>query len=427
MNRREDDNTDNDDLDDSSTEEINIDPDSADADDEPRRQRFRIRRNLPGRRLDKYLAARLPRMSRTMVAKLIKEGEITVNDRPAKRSYEPAEGDIIDVLVPPPEPLVITPENIPLDILYEDEYLLAINKRAGIICHPARSTQSGTIANAVAYHAESLSTGSAPFRPGIVHRLDKNTTGLMLIAKTDEAHWRVAMQFERRTIQKTYFAILEGNPSRDGDIIDAPLGAHPKIKDIYLVPGSQFVSKVTKSAVTRYQVVKRYTGFTTMQLHPKTGRTHQLRVHMSYIGHPIMGDTQYGGHLFTESDLINPAPQRKPFDKTNQPVPADKNNLVAADQTYLVAADKNNLVAADKNNLVAADKNNLVAADLRVGRLQTENNPSSKEEPLIRFQALHARRLSLVHPIHETPLTIEAPFPPNIQRILDLLEEYRRK
>ncbi|MBN1488916.1 MAG: RluA family pseudouridine synthase [Phycisphaerae bacterium] len=271
--------------------------------DDTERVRLRMRRRLVGRRLDRYLHGRFPHMSRTLIQRLIKQGGITVNGKTTKPSYEPNAGDIIEVLVPPPEPLELIPEPIPLDIVYEDDHMLALNKRTGIICHPAKSTQTGTIANGLAYYAQSLSHGDDPFRPGIVHRLDKNTTGIMLIAKTDEAHWRLGLQFERRTIHKTYMGIVEGEPQLDGDVIDAPLAAHERIKERYIVPGIRHRSFLFKEAVTRYQVVERFRGFTLVHMHPKTGRTHQLRVHMSHIGHPMFGDTYYGGHHFSEKDL----------------------------------------------------------------------------------------------------------------------------
>lgn len=265
---------------------------------------FQVRKALPDRRLDKYVHGRYPRISRTLIQRLIKQGAVTVNGKPSKASYAPEEGDVIEMWVPPPEPTDIAGENIPLDILYEDDELLAINKQAGIICHPAKASQGGTIANAVVYHLQQkVSHGDDPLRPGIIHRLDKNTTGVMLIAKTDEAHWRISSQFERRTVEKTYVGIVEGDVQLDQDIINAPLAAHPTIKDRYMVPGMRRLPMVTKEAVTHYQVLERFRGFTLVQLRPKTGRTHQLRVHMSYIGHPMMGDVIYGGHLYSEKEL----------------------------------------------------------------------------------------------------------------------------
>ncbi len=274
------------------------------AGDDRERVVLKIRRRLPGRRLDKYVQGRYPRISRTVVQRLIKQGDLTVNGRPTKASYEPDAGDVIEMRLPPPEATDITGEDIPLDVLFEDDYLLVINKHAGIICHPARPSQGGTIANAVVYHLESCSDGGGdPRRPGIIHRLDKNTTGVMLVAKCDEAHWRLSLQFERRTVQKTYLGVVEGNVQLDQDIINAPLAAHPTIKDRHIVPGMRQPTMVLKEAITHYRVLERFRGFAVVELEPKTGRTHQLRVHMSYIGHPLVGDRIYGGHLLSEQDL----------------------------------------------------------------------------------------------------------------------------
>jgi len=279
--------------------------------DEAERVRLRIRRKLPGRRLDKYLQGRFPRLSRTAIQRLIKQGAITVNGQPTKASYEMCGGDLIDLVIPPPEPREIIPENIPLDVVYEDEYLIALNKQTGIICHPARGTQTGSLPNALAFYSYHLSHGSAPFRPGIVHRLDKNTTGIMLVAKTDEAQWRLALQFERRTITKTYNAVGEGALQLDGDRIDAPIGVHPIVREKVAVMVRENAIDIGKQAVTTYEVAERFRGYTLVQLQPKTGRTHQLRVHMSYIGHPIIGDTMYGGKPVSEQSLTgggSPAP-----------------------------------------------------------------------------------------------------------------------
>jgi len=265
--------------------------------------RIRIRRKLPGRRLDKYLRGRFPHLSRTMIQRLIRQGLITVNAKVVKPSYEMDAGDVIDLLIPPPEPREVVPENIPLDIVYEDDFILAINKPAGIICHPARGDQSGTIANALVYYAGELSHGADPFRPGIVHRLDKNTTGIMLVAKNDEAHWRLALQFERRTVQKTYLAVVHGELELDGDTINAPIGVHPVVREKFAVMASENRIDIAKSAVTSYEVLERYRGFALVKLMPKTGRTHQLRVHMSYIGHPLVGDAMYGGRPVSEQEL----------------------------------------------------------------------------------------------------------------------------
>jgi 23S rRNA pseudouridine1911/1915/1917 synthase len=310
-----------------------------------------------GKRIDRFLQDRFPRTSRTIHQRLIKQGMVTVNGLPTKPSYSPVTGDEIRIVLPPPPPSEVVPQDIPIDILYEDDWLIVLNKRTGIVCHPAHGTQTGTVANAVAFHAKTLSRGSEPFRPGIVHRLDKNTTGVMLIAKNDEAHWRVSLQFERRTVRKEYVAICEGEMRLDGDVINKPLAPHPETTKRMILPSANPPRQAMfKEAITEYRVEKRYRGFTVVRMFPKTGRTHQLRVHMSSIGHPIAGDGLYGGRHISERDLAG----------------------------------------------------------------------TGSVEPLITHQALHAQRLSLMHPILEKPLNVEAPLPVHMTRIIDLLEQYRR-
>lgn len=281
-------------------------------DDATERVRLRIRRKLPGRRLDKYLQGRFARLSRTTIQRLIRQGAIKVNGGATKASYEMCGGDIIDMVLPAPEPIEVVPENIPLDVLFEDEHIIAINKPAGIICHPARGDQTGTIVNGLAYYATQLSHGSDPFRPGIVHRLDKNTTGVMLVAKTDEAHWRLSLQFERRTVQKTYLAVVEGEMPLDGDTINAPIGVHPVVREKFAVFVEQNKIDIGKEAVTHYEVAERFRGYTLVKLSPKTGRTHQLRVHMSFLGFPVAGDTMYGGRAVSEGRIAGTEPT-EPF------------------------------------------------------------------------------------------------------------------
>ncbi len=279
-------------------------PTGATASDDMRVHRLEVRKRLAGRRLDKYLHTKYPRISRTVLQRYIKQGLVTVNGAPTKASYEPADGDVIQIILPPPPPSEVVPQDIPLDIIHEDDWLLAINKQAGIVCHPAHAYQSGTVANAVAHHAKNLSRGDDPFRPGIVHRLDKNTTGVMLIAKCDEAHWRVALQFERRTVRKEYFAVCEGTIALDGDIINKPLAPHPATTQRMILPGASPPRQAMfKEAITEYRVRKRFRGYSTVDLFPRTGRTHQLRVHLSSIGHPMVGDTLYGGRPVSEHDL----------------------------------------------------------------------------------------------------------------------------
>jgi len=292
-----------------------------DADDDGlRRLRIDVRRALPNRRLDRYLAGRLERLSRTALQQYIRSGAVTVNQRVVKCAYAIRTGDVIEMLLPEPEPKVIAPEPIPLEVIYEDDDIIAVNKQAGLIVHPARGNPSGTLLNGLAYHLQQQHGGGlddlpAPggwFRPGIVHRLDRDTTGVIVLAKTDLALWRLGRQFELRRVRKTYQGIVHGQMDLDEDVIDAPIGSHPKVRERYAVHRGtgRPIPGVVKPAVTRYRVLARLrgagtvaAGFTCVEMHPKTGRTHQLRVHMSTIGHPIVGDRTYGGGPLYRSQL----------------------------------------------------------------------------------------------------------------------------
>ncbi len=246
------------------------------------------------RRIDKYLSIRpeLSEFSRRFLHDIIKQGAVKVNGKAVKPSFKLSPGDIIDLIVPEPPSKEILPEEIPLNIIYEDEDLIVLNKPAGILVHPARGNTHGTLVNALAFHCDKLSSGLGEFRPGIVHRLDKNTTGVMVATKNDTAQWRIAKQFERRQVKKTYLAIVHGTPDLTADRINAPLGMHPKIREKYAIRPI-----IGKEATTFYEVLESFRGFSFLKLMPKTGRTHQIRVHLSYIKHPIVADETYGGKL----------------------------------------------------------------------------------------------------------------------------------
>jgi len=252
--------------------------------------RFRVGSCIKFRRLDKYLTGRFSHFSRTRLQKIIKEQGVNVNGRPAKPSCNLNPGDEIDLILPPREFRELVPENIPLDVLYEDEHLLVVNKQADLIVHPARGNRSGTLVNALVYHFQKLSSGSEDFRPGIVHRLDRNTTGALVVAKDDTTHWKLSRQFAQRTIKKTYIAIVHGTPQLDADCINAPLGVHPTARERYAIRPD-----TGKEAITFYQVLQAFRGYALLELDLKTGRTHQIRVHLSYIKHPIVADDLYGG------------------------------------------------------------------------------------------------------------------------------------
>ena len=242
-------------------------------------------------RLDRFLAQRWPTHSRTVYQKLIRDGRVLVNDEPVvKPSAEVHKGDLISVTLYRRQPLGLIPEPIPIWILYEDADLVAVNKAPGILVHPARGNPHGTLVNAVAYHAESLSQVGGAFRPGVVHRLDRDTSGVILFAKNDTAHARLARQWEDRAVEKQYVAIVEGVPELDADVIDQPLGKDRHVREKYAVRRDG----AGRNASSHYEVVEAFDGFSVVRVRPKTGRTHQIRIHMAHIGHRIVADRQYG-------------------------------------------------------------------------------------------------------------------------------------
>ncbi|MEN6426466.1 MAG: RluA family pseudouridine synthase [Phycisphaerales bacterium] len=306
------------------------------------------------RRLDKYLHGRYRNLSRHFLQDAIRSGGVTVNGKPAKPSLKLQHGDIIQMVIPEPPSKEITPEDIPLDILYEDDDLIILNKQADLIVHPARGNKSGTLVNALVHYSDQLSSGLGEFRPGIVHRLDRNTTGVMIVTKHEAAQWKIAKQFEDRQTRKTYLAIAHGTPDLDADRIDAPLAVHPQIREKYAVR-----PEIGKEAVTYYEVLEAFRGFSLLKLSPKTGRTHQIRVHLSHIKHPIVADDMYGGKLVYPWQL------------------------------------------ADAEQAV--------------------------EEPVIARCALHAFSIEFRHPTTNEMVKFEAPLPPDMQHLLDMLRQYRTR
>ena len=248
--------------------------------------------SIKERRVDKYLHGRFSNFSRVTIQKQIAAGNVKVNGKIVKPSFKLSPGDEIDLTLPHLPSKEIEREDIPVNIIYEDDDIIIINKQADMVVHPARSNTHGTLVNALAFYSDKLSSGLGEFRPGIVHRLDKNTTGVMVVAKNDAAQWKIAKQFERRQVKKTYLAIVHGTPELTADRISARLGTHPRTREKYAIrPESG------KEAITFYEVVESFRGFSLLKLTPKTGRTHQIRVHLSYIKHPIVADDMYGGRL----------------------------------------------------------------------------------------------------------------------------------
>ncbi len=340
-----------------------VDTETEELADGARRARLVIRRLLPNRRIDKYLQHRFPDFSRTVIQKLIKEHAVTVNGKAVKCSYQLDAHDCVDLILPPPATNEIPAEDIPLNVIYEDEHIIVINKQANIIVHPARGNKSGTLVNALVHHCKTLSDGGGEFRPGIVHRLDRNTTGVMVVAKTNTAHWRIAHQFEHRQTRKYYMAVVQGVFELDADIIDMPLARHPRLREKYAVR-----PECGKQAVSIYEVKKQYRGYALLKLTLKTGRTHQLRVHTSAIGHPIVADDMYGGKAMTLMQLAEGAP------------------------------------------------------------LPVKGQPGGDLQPndfVITRPALHAAQLEFKHPATGRYVTFRAELPPDMQRLIALLDRYR--
>lgn len=241
-------------------------------------------------RIDRYLAQQMPDQSRSFLQKLIREEQITVNGRPVKANYRLQPEDQVLVIVPDPQLPDILPENIPLDILYEDSDVLVINKPKGMVVHPAAGHYTNTVVNAVMYHCQgNLSGINGVMRPGIVHRIDRDTTGAIVICKNDQAHQSLAQQLKEHSITRSYRAIVWNNLKEDEGTVDRPIGRHPVDRKKMAVN-----EKNGKTAVTHYRVLERFGRFTYIECRLETGRTHQIRVHMASIGHPLLGDDVYG-------------------------------------------------------------------------------------------------------------------------------------
>ncbi len=320
---------------------------------------FRLLRDLD-KRLDRYLVDRVPFLSRTQIQRLIEESAVTVNGRVPKSSTHLRRGDTVVATLPPPPSGAIQAEEIPLDVIFEDEHLIIVNKPAGLIVHPARAHKSGTLVNALAWRFKHVSGGELSgvgkdlARPGIVHRLDKFTSGCIVAAKGDTAHWRLGKQFEKRQTEKRYLAVVHGEMSPDVSVIDLPLGKHPTVREKYAVRQDDS-GKPSKTTVRVREV---YRGFTLVELELHTGRTHQIRVHLSHRGYPIVGDDLYGGKHVSERDLL---PKDHP------------------------------------------------------GRADASG------EPLMTRQCLHAAMLGFRHPMTEVPVRFEAPLPGDFAKVIEIL------
>lgn len=312
-----------------------------------------------GQRIDALLALLLNSYSRVFLRKVVQEHGARVDGEVVKPSFRVQTGQHIALQLPPPPDDGPRPENIALNIIFEDEALIAIDKPPGMVVHPAKGNWSGTLASALAYHFQQLSDIGGPTRPGIIHRLDRDTSGVILVAKSNEVHMKLSEQFEQRHVQKEYFALVIGKLELDRDVINQPIGPHPFQRDKMAIRREHPQSR---DAETRYDVMQRFDGITAVKVQPKTGRTHQIRVHLDHVGAPVLCDRLYAGHArITRGEL-----QRK---------------------------------QARKLQLEPADA-----------------------EVILNRQALHARRIEFKHPLTGKELVLEAPLPADIQAVLDILQ-----
>ena len=283
-----------------------------------------------GRRLDVFLADREKELSRSHIQKLIEGGAVLVNGRAVKANDKLRTGDSVEIHVPEVQEWKILPEAIPLDVLYEDEDIIVINKARGMVVHPAAGVSSGTLVNALLYHCKDLSGINGVIRPGIVHRLDKDTSGVMVAAKNDAAHVDLAEQIRLKTAHRIYQALVLGTIAEEKGVIRAPIGRHPtERKKMAVVPNG-------KEATTHFRVLERFSSYTFVECRLQTGRTHQIRVHMAYIGHPLLGDPKYGkkspfaieGQALHSAELMLTHPRTKERLRFAAAMPADMEEIL---------------------------------------------------------------------------------------------------
>jgi 23S rRNA pseudouridine1911/1915/1917 synthase len=320
-----------------------------------------------GWRVDHFLARLYPNYSRALFQRAIEQQAVLVNGLAVRASRRLRVNDLLSVRLPEQADETLPPEDLPLEIVYEDESLVVINKAAGMITHPGKANYRGTLAGALQFHFDSLSDLAGKLRPGIVHRLDRDTSGLIVVAKDNQIHHVLSRQFERRLVTKEYRAIVWGVVEHDTGRIDTHLRVNPKRREAMMIcePGGN-----ARQAVTEYEVLERFYDFTYVRLLPKTGRTHQLRVHMRHLGHPIVSDRLYGGRM-------------------------------ALTRQYLAGE-----------------------ADAKALRGKRRGSPAlspTETDVLISRQALHAHRLAFQHPVTDEPVSFEAKLPPDMENTLSVL------
>ncbi len=252
--------------------------------------RLTLTADRPGERADALVCRLVPNLTRSAAQRLLERGAVTSAGRPVRKNDRPAPGDVLEVVLPDPEPIDVRPQDIPLDVVYEDGDVIVVNKPVGLVVHPAPGHPDGTLVNALLYHCgTSLSGINGELRPGIVHRIDRDTSGLIIAAKNDRAHLALAAQLQDHSLARTYEAVAVGGLREDDGTVDAPIGRHPVDRKKMAID-----RKNGREAVTHWSVLARYPGYTHMECRLETGRTHQIRVHLASIGHPLLGDVVYG-------------------------------------------------------------------------------------------------------------------------------------
>ena len=326
-------------------------------------QEFEVKLRQEGKRIDAYLASRYSDYSRCVIQKIIDADAVLVNGRVVKASYRIRPGDRIQIRLPELPDTTPQAEEIPLEVVYEDEALTVVNKPPGMVTHPARGNWRGTLVNALQFHYDTLSTLAGEHRPGIIHRLDRDTTGLLIVAKEERAHRKLALQFELREVHKEYLALVSGVPQRHSDFIEQTIGFHPTNRQKMAI---RTPADGGKDAATFYEVRERFRAFSLVACKPRTGRTHQIRVHLTHIGHPILADKLYSGRdRITLGDILGPEHRRA-------------------------------MSFTPENDITLIDR-----------------------------QALHAHTLRFRHPLTDQELSLTAPLPSDFQRTLDALRKYQ--
>ncbi|KGA97761.1 RNA pseudouridine synthase [Alkalihalobacillus alcalophilus ATCC 27647 = CGMCC 1.3604] len=293
--------------------------------------KFEVTSELAGDRIDKFITSQQEDWSRTQVQQWIKDKRVKVNGNVVKSNYKVSDLDQVEVSVPEPEVLEVEAENIPLDIVFEDEDVIVVNKPRGMVVHPAPGHYSGTLVNALMYHCKDLSGINGVIRPGIVHRIDKDTSGLLMVAKNDQAHESLVSQLKAKTTKRVYQAIVHGVISHQTGTIDAPIGRDKKERQSMTVTNEN-----SREAVTHFTVLDRFTNYTYVQCELETGRTHQIRVHMKYIGYPLAGDPKYGpkktldidGQALHAAVLGFEHPKTKEWVEFEAPLPTEMEKLL---------------------------------------------------------------------------------------------------